>query len=286
MVEFDPEHYVDSQRNDWNRVAGAWEEYDAWLDETMAPCNRFLIEKTALRPGNRVLDLGCGSGYPALALAQEVGADGEVIGLDIAEEMLEVARRKAEALGVKQVLFERVDVADLPFEPACFDAVTARFSLMFLPYLNQSLTEIHRVLAPGGVFAAVVWGAKDKNPYLALALAVLSEFADLPPPDPKLPGVFHLARPGDLVVRLRAVGFVDLTETEIAVEGRFESGQAYLDCLRQMAAPLQAAFNKIPAARRSEAEKRIVAAAEGYRRGAQVVLPGVALCVAARKPRA
>jgi len=145
-----PKQVVEDQRQDWNRVAGGWEKWDRFFDEQMAFLNHRLVADARLRFGMRVLDLGSGTGYPALLSAQTVGQSGTVIGLDLAEQMLAVARRKATALGLANVTFRTGDVTALPFEASSFDAVTSRFCLMFLPEIPKAAAEIARVLKPGG----------------------------------------------------------------------------------------------------------------------------------------
>src|SRR3990172_2320848 len=105
MGVLDPRQYVETQRQDWNRVASAWEKWDRRLDENMAFINYRLVGDARLRPGQRVLDLGAGTGYPSALAAQAVGQRGAVVGLDLAEEMVEAARRKAKALGLSNVTF-------------------------------------------------------------------------------------------------------------------------------------------------------------------------------------
>jgi ubiquinone/menaquinone biosynthesis C-methylase UbiE len=283
MSEFDPIQFVDTQRRDWNRVAPAWEKWDAALDASLSVCNHKLVDKARIAQGHRVLDLGSGTGFPALLAAQRVGHQGNVIGLDLAEEMLQVARRKAKTLGLPHVTFQNCDVASIPFDDTRFDAVTSRFCLMFLPHLDKTLREIFRVLKPGGNVAAAVWAAPEKNPYLALPMGILKEFCEIPIPDPAAPGIFRLAKPGDLADRMRSAGFSEVLEEEVAIEGVFASGEEYLACLKEMAAPLQAVFAKIPQDQCKEADARLHAAAESFRKGDTVRIPGIALVVSGKK---
>jgi enediyne biosynthesis protein CalE5 len=284
MTNVDPNQFVETQRKDWNRVSSAWEKWDAWLDVRMEPCSRHLLDRARLAPGQRVLDLGSGTGHPAISAAQRIGPSGQVTCVDIAEEMLEVAQRKAEKLGLKQVDFRRSDIASLSFETGHFDAVTSRFCLMFHPELDRTLQEVYRVLKPGGRLATAVWAAREKNPYITLPMGVLKEYIEMPPADPTVPGIFYLERPGDLLGRLKTAGFTDLQEEEVPIEGVFSSGKEYLECLREMAAPLQGLFEKIPLEKRAEAEDKMIQAAERFRRGDDVRIPGVALAVSAIKP--
>jgi len=284
MATINVNDVIDTQRRDWNRVAPAWEKWDAWLEVRMAPCSRHLLEQAGISAGQHVLDVGSGTGHPAIPAAQLVGPTGHVTGVDLAEAMLEVARRKAARLQVGQVIFQQADVTSLFFDADRFDAVTSRFCLMFLPQLDRTLREIYRVLKPGGRVAVAVWAARQKNPYITLPMGILKEFVEMPPMDPSVPGIFYLERPGDLLGRMQTAGFTELWEEEVPIEGVFASGEEYLDCLKEMAAPLQGLFEKIPQERRDEAEDRMIEAAERFRRGDDVRIPGVALAVSGIKP--
>lgn len=188
MASPSPEQIIESQRQDWNRVAGGWEKWDRFFDEQMAFLNHRLVGDARLRAGLRVLDLGSGTGYPALLTAQTVGASGGVIGIDLAEQMLEAATRKAAVLKLSNVTFRTGDVTTLPFEAASFDAVISRFCLMFLPEIPKAVAEIARVLKPDTWVAAAVWSAPDKNPYLKIPIDIIKQFLEIPLPIHRLRG--------------------------------------------------------------------------------------------------
>ena len=141
MASPSPEHIIETQRQDWNRVAGGWEKWDRFFDEQMAFLNHRLVADARLRSGMRVLDLGSGTGYPALLAAQTVGPSGNVTGIDLAEQMLEAARRKAASLKFSNITLKTGDVTTLPFEAASFDAITTRFCLMFLPEIPKAVAK-------------------------------------------------------------------------------------------------------------------------------------------------
>lgn len=279
-----PEQIIDGQRQDWNRVAGGWEKWDRFFDEQMAFLNHRLVADARLRAGLRVLDLGSGTGYPALLAAQTVGPDGTVIGIDLAEQMLNAAQRKASSLRLSNVTFRTGDVTTLPFAAASFDAVTSRFCLMFLPEIQKAVTEIGRVLKPGSWLSAAVWSAPEKNAYLTTPLAVITQFLDLPPPDPTAPGIFRLAKPGDLAGMMEKAGFTDVTEQEFLAEVRFPSGEEYYESLMDIAAPIQNLFAKLSEQQKSEARQRIVSSISQFRSTHGIALPIAVRMVAARKP--
>jgi SAM-dependent methyltransferase len=132
-----------------------------------------LAEAAAIGAGDRVLDVGCGTGVLACAAAERVAPDGHVVGIDPSEQMLAVARGK------------RVDVdwqtgraEDLPFNNATFDAVVSQFALMFVERKPVAVGEMLRVLRPGGGRLVVaVWDALDRVPgYLAMTELLRSLF--------------------------------------------------------------------------------------------------------------
>jgi enediyne biosynthesis protein CalE5 len=279
-----PEQIIAGQRQDWNRVAGGWEKWDRFFEEQMAFANHRLVADARIRRGLRVLDLGSGTGYPALLAAQIVGPDGSVTGIDLAEQMLEVARRKAAALKLTNVTFRTGDVTTLPFEANSFDAVTSRFCLMFLPEIPKAAAEIARVLKPGGWVAAAVWSAPEKNPSIGLAMEAIKKVVELPPPDPAAPGIFRLAKPGDLAGMLQQAGLSDLAEQEFLAERSSASAEEYYTGLLEIAAPIQNLMAKLTTDQRNEAKRLIIQAATKYRQGDQLVFPMAIRMVAAHKP--
>lgn len=284
MTTPEAQQHIDMQRRDWNRVASGWEKWDRVLDENLAFLNYRLVGDARLRPGHRVLDLGSGTGYPAVLSAQAVGNGGEVIGLDVADEMLEVARRKAKALGLANVAFRHADVSTLPFEANAFDAVISRFCLMFLPDVPKAAAEIARVLKPGGYVAAAVWSTPDKNPFILAPINVIKTFTDVPAAAPEQPGIFRLAKPGDLLGMMARAGLTPLADDEVTGESPFASPQEYLDNLLDIAAPIQNLMAKLTDDQREAAKDGIKRAVESYRRGAGLALPMTIRVVTARKP--
>lgn len=284
MAAPSPEQVIESQRQDWNRVAAGWEKWDRFFDEQMAFLNHRLVGDARLRNGLRVLDLGSGTGYPALLAAQTVGVDGSVVGIDLADHMLTIAKRKAERLGLHNVMFRVGDVTTLPFESTSFDAVTSRFCLMFLPDIPKAAAEIARVLKPGGWLAAAVWSAPEKNPSISLPMAAVKQVIDLPPTDPAAPGIFRLAQPGDLAGMLERAGLTDITDQEFLGEWSYSSTDEYYTSLMEIAAPIQNLMATLAEAQRLEVKRLIIKAASQFQRGARITFPIAARMVAGRKP--
>jgi ubiquinone/menaquinone biosynthesis C-methylase UbiE len=118
-----------------------------------------MAEAAGLKPGQRVLDVACGTGVLAEEAARRVAPGGTVTGLDRNEGMLAVARRKAPGIGWRQGMAE-----SLPFPDGTFDAVLSQFGLMFFEDRAQALREMARVTRPGGRIAVAVWAPLETSP--------------------------------------------------------------------------------------------------------------------------
>ena len=284
MTKQDSQQIIEGQRQDWNRVAGAWEKWDRLFEEQAVYLNHRLVADARLRQGHAVLDVGSGTGYPAILAAQTVGASGSVTGIDLAGDMLAVAQRKAKRLGLLNVTFRTGDATTLPFETASFDAVISRFCLMFLPDVPKASTEIARVLKPNRWFAVMVWTSPERNPRIGLSMAAMKQVFDLPPPDPTAPGIFRLAKPGELAGMLQEAGLVDITEQEFLAEWSYESPEQYYTTMMEIAAPVQNLMAGCSDSQRQEVKRLILEAASAYRQGDRITFPIAVRVVAGRKP--
>ena len=284
MTKQDPQQIIENQRQDWNRVAGAWEKWDRLFEEQAGYLNHRLVADARLRQGHAVLDLGSGTGYPAILAAQTVGTSGSVTGIDLAGDMLAVAQRKAKRLGLLNVTFRTGDATTLPFETASFDAVISRFCLMFLPDVPKASTEIARVLKPNRWFAVMVWTSPERNPRIGLSMAAMMQVFDLPPPDPTAPGIFRLAKSGELAGMLQEAGLVDITEQEFLAEWSYESPEHYYSTMMEIAAPVQNLMAGCSDSQRQEVKRLIIEAASAYRQDDRITFPIAVRVVAGRKP--
>jgi ubiquinone/menaquinone biosynthesis C-methylase UbiE len=127
-------------------------------------CGRRTVELLGLEPGMRVLDVCCGTGASALPAAKAVGNGGRVIGVDLAENLLELARQKAKALQLENIEFLKADMTELPFEHESFDAVIIVFGIFFVPDMEGQVRKLWRLVRPGGKLAVTTWGSRFFEP--------------------------------------------------------------------------------------------------------------------------
>jgi ubiquinone/menaquinone biosynthesis C-methylase UbiE len=147
------------QRYGWDKAASYYER--CWQTQ-LEPAQTALLELTELEPGDRVLDVACGTGLVTFRAASIVAAAGEVIGTDISEQMVMRARNVALAEQIANVHFERMDAEQLHFGDATFDAALCALGLMYVPDPERAVGELFRVLRPGGRAVAAVWGLRSK----------------------------------------------------------------------------------------------------------------------------
>jgi ubiquinone/menaquinone biosynthesis C-methylase UbiE len=137
-----------------------------------------LLQRAGVQAGERVLDVACGTGVLARAAAQRVGTQGTVVGVDSNPGMLAVGRQKAADVGRQKaadVVWQVSPAESLPFPDCSFDRVLSQFGLMFFDDPVRALTEMRRVLRPGGTLAVAVWGELSATPGYAAMAALLDE---------------------------------------------------------------------------------------------------------------
>ena len=125
---------------------------------------RRTIELASLPTGSRVLDVCCGTGASALPAAEAVGQTGAVIGVDLAKELLELARAKAIQRRLRNIEFEVGDMLSLRFSVASFDAAVCVFGIFFVPDMSKAVSELWSRIRPGGKLAVTTWGPNFCKP--------------------------------------------------------------------------------------------------------------------------
>ena len=198
----------------WSGDVGAkWVRFQDDIDIMFGAVTTAALEGAAPRPGERVIDIGCGCGATVVALAHRVGTRGEVVGVDVSEVML--ARAAERTVGLGQVRLLKADAATWRFAPDA-DLVFSRFGVMFFDDPASAFRNIHSALAPSGRLVVAVWRGLADNEWgnvpLSIALPFLPQQS---PADPLAPGPLALADPDRVRGILSEAGF-----SAIAVEPR------------------------------------------------------------------
>ena len=204
-------------------IASAAEVYeDVYVPALFQAWAPRMVDAARVAAGQRVVDVSCGTGVLARALAERVGANGHVAGLDVNDGMLAVARRRAPAIA-----WHRGAAEALPFATAEFDAVLCQFALMFFDDRAKALGEMHRVLRPGGRFAIAVWCSLDETPAYAAVVALLDGlFGPAAAASLRMP--FVLGDAARAVSLVRAAGFDDVQIATHEGQARFPSVETWM----------------------------------------------------------
>ncbi len=196
----------------WNELAGPkWVAHTQIIDKPITSLGLRAMERAAIAPGERVLEVGCGCGTTTLEIARRVGTRGAVTGVDISTVMLEKAQQIMRDAGVTNVRFENADAQTHPFAAASFDVVFSRFGVMFFTDPDAAFANLRAALRPGGRLAFVCWQALEHNEWMLVPLAAALQHVPPPPlPPPGAPGPFSFADPERVRGILSRAGFVDI----------------------------------------------------------------------------
>ncbi len=191
-----------------------WRIYDATERRLTASVSERMLDLARLAPGMRVLDLATGRGEPAVRAAQRVAPNGTVLGVDMDEGVLRLARERAMGEGVSNLELLAANAATLDgLPPSHFDVTLSRWGLMYFEAPVAALAAARSAMRPGGALVAALWAEPERVPYVTLPRSVLSRFAPVPAIDPEAPGPFRFADLGRIARDFGAAGFaVDRVE--------------------------------------------------------------------------
>jgi ubiquinone/menaquinone biosynthesis C-methylase UbiE len=196
------------QRYGWDRASNYYEEF--WQQQ-LKPARDRLLDMSALRPGESVLDIACGTGLVSFEALETLGPDGHLLGTDISEKMVDKAATVAVENGFSNVRFQWMDAEDLLVEDGSFDVALCSLGLMYMPDPRKALEEMRRVLRPGGRAVCSVWGPRE-----SCGWADLFEIVDRNVASEVCPMFFQLGRPEMLELTFRAAAFDKVTMSRIS----------------------------------------------------------------------
>ncbi len=264
MSADDPDQLRGASREAWEQAAAGWgkvaDRIAAWADGVSAT----MVDALALAPGDRVLELAAGPGDTGFMAAARVSPAGTLICSDGAEAMLEVARERAAAQGVRNVEFRQLELEWIDLPTADVDAVLCRWGIMLVVDSETAAREIRRVLRPGGRAALAVWDVPGRNPWTTIPRDAMLALGHLEAPPADAPGMFKLAGEGVLAELLHGAGFVDVTVAPVAMERRFSTLDAYLTETIEMASALRTAYEQLSGDQQAQVRERIAATASPY----------------------
>jgi ubiquinone/menaquinone biosynthesis C-methylase UbiE len=262
------------QRYGWDKAATHYE--NLWGDQ-LEPAQTLLLDFADLVAGERVLDVACGTGLVAFRAASIVLPHGEVVGTDISEQMIATAGDIADARGIANAVFHRMDAEQLALDGASFDVALCALGLMYVPHPEIALGEMHRVLRPGGRAVCAVWGQRSKCGW-----AEIFPIVDARVQSEVCPMFFRLGAENALEQAFAAAGFGQIEcrrlETRLHYADASEACEAAF-----VGGPVALAYSRFSEQTRAEARDDYLRSISPHRQGDSYAIPGEFVIVAGTK---
>jgi SAM-dependent methyltransferase len=263
-------------RDEWQTVARGWRRWEPMFQSFSWPLALRMAAVAEIGSGHRVLDVGCGIGDPTLQVAVLVGPHGRVVGLDISEGMIAIARERAAALGLGHAEFRVDDVTVAALPDAGFDAVLGRWSLIYLEDVAHVLERLRTALVPGGRIAITAWAPPEANPWFAVPQEAMARVRPVPPLDPDKPGVFHLSTDGALTRALVGAGFQTVGQERVVLSQLAQDGAEFWRMMTDTGGPLASFIAELGPAEVGQVAADVAARLERYRAGDVLRIPAQA----------
>ena len=209
-----------------------------------------IVKASGAGPGKRVLDLCCGHGAGTEAL---LAAGAEVTGLDFSSAMVSQARNRA---GAAELL--EGDAQSMPLPDSRFDAVVCGFGIMHIPDQPKALSEVHRVLRPGGTFVMTVWCGPDRSPAFRIAFGSIQAHADPATSLPTAPDFHRLADPPTAQALLSEAGFRNIRSSLIECAFEFDHPEGLWEIFSRGTVRAKILIDKQPSTNREAIRRAMV----------------------------
>lgn len=279
----DPIAIKQTEHKSWTNVAPGWRKHDDLLVKDAGAVNERMIELGGIKAGDSVLDIACGTGEPALAIAKVVGRLGKVVAIDSVHEMLDFSKEKAERQGLMNVEFRNVDGEEIDFVDNTFDAVTNRWGLIYMPDPLGAMRRAHRVLKDGARVVVATWSPPPENPWASVALGVLKQYVDMPTPPPGMPGLFSSADEERLKSVFEEAGFKNIVIERVKIYmADHDTGMEYFTYIRELAGPIANFYAQVPDDKKALVDQEIAKKAEEVG-GGRAKLQGISLVAVGTK---
>lgn len=265
------------QQRGWDRAV---EHYEAFWRAQLRPAHEAVLAAARLGPGDRVLDVACGTGLVTLPAAEAVGPTGWVLATDLSPRMVDDTTKRAAERGLANVAGQRGDAEDLG--PALagydrgFDAALCSLGLMYVPSPAVAMGEMVRVLRPGGRAVVSVWGQRRNCGWAELFPIVAARVrSDV------CPMFFALGAPGALTALAEHAGLVDVVEQRIASELVYPDDTAAIGAAF-LGGPVALAHSRFDDATRASAYAEYLTSLAPFRDGTGYRVPGEFVVVTGR----
>jgi ubiquinone/menaquinone biosynthesis C-methylase UbiE len=268
----------------WQTSASYWDKYRTLITQMFAPLTSALAEEAGIGVGDKVLDIGGGSGEPSLTIAGIVGPTGSVMFTDPVAGMVEATQAEASRRALTNIHFKQCSADDLPFGDGTFDVAVSRLSAMFFADPVIGVGEALRVIRRDGCIAFAVWGSEEANPFFTSVNDTVDRFVESPQQDPDAPDAFRFAERSKLAAILEKAGANNVIERRFnfQIEAPI-SFEQFWQLRTEMSESLRRKTAGLTPAQLSSIKQAAADAAEKYFVSGKMNFPAEALIASGRK---
>lgn len=253
------------QRYGWDKAAEAYERF--WQDQ-LAPAHDRLLRLAAIQPGERVLDVACGTGLVTFRAAEQAGPSGAILATDISERMVARLLEDASARGLSTLTAARMDAEALEVPDASYDVALCALGLMYLPDPVAGLQAMMRSLRPGGRAVAAVWGTRANCGW-----AEIFPIVDSRVQSDVCPMFFQLGTGDRLAMAFEQAGFTSVVGERISTVLHYENWEDACGAAFE-GGPVALAYSRFDASTRMAAHAEYLESIAGWRSGEAYDIPG------------
>lgn len=253
------------QRYGWDYSSPYYEE--GWQNQ-LWPAQQKLLDAAAVKPGQKVLDISCGTGLVTFPLAEAVGTNGEVTGIDLSEGMIEKAAAEAKEKEIENVSFKHMDAEALDLPDSAFDVAINSLGFMYYPNPDKAMEEMYRVLKPGGRATALVWGQRKECGW-----ADIFPIVDRRVKSDVCPLFFQLGTGNNLPYIYEQAGFTEITTKRFSRFLHFDNDeQALIGAF--LGGAVAMAYRRFEEETKEEVHTEYLDSIEPYQNGTGYDIPG------------
>ena len=241
------------QKEFWNEKKGKiWVSLESNIDKMLGPLGHHAIKILNPKSGEKILDIGCGTGSTSQSLSKLVGENGLITGIDISEPILRFAKNQLENRNIKNIDFIQEDAQTFNLSNFNYDAIFSRFGIMFFEDPFFAFKNIKKSLNSKGRITFICWSTREENDWITLSSKVASQFLELPPKNnPREPGPFAFEEYSYIKEILTKSGWKNINiknhKENIIVGKTLDHAAAFLSKMGPMSVPFENSNEKTKA---------------------------------------
>ena len=241
------------QKEFWNEKKGKiWVSLESNIDKMLGPLGHNAIKILNPKSGEKILDIGCGTGSTSQSLSKLVGENGLITGIDISEPILSFAKNRLENRNIKNIDFIQEDAQTFNLSNFNYDAIFSRFGIMFFEDPFFAFKNIKKSLNSKGRITFICWSNREENDWITLSSKVASQFLELPPKNnPREPGPFAFEEYSYIKEILTKSGWKNINiknhKENIIVGKNLDHAAAFLSKMGPMSVPFENSNEKTKA---------------------------------------